>query len=286
MELKAVDDGPFNVKVNITSPDQIRIFKNEETRLRAQLVDMIKRSGANVLISQTKMADKFADQLSRQGVFAMQFVSPEDFEEAARATGATIVATANQLQKENLGTAKKLEVDKIGPEDIVILRCHRGATLLLRGSSPELVQEMEKIVTRALLILKHSRSSSKVVPGGGAIFVELALQLRRNALAFEGREQFVISSYADALEKVPECLSRNYGFDPIDIMIKLRNHHSSGRQAMGVGEDGCVEMYEANIVELSAVNRTNIHRAFELVSLLLRIDDCFYVKDIPKFHKQ
>jgi chaperonin GroEL (HSP60 family) len=286
MELKAVDDGPFNVRVNITSQDQIRIFKNEEARLRAQLVDTIKRSGASVLISQTKMANKFADQLSRQGIFAMHSVSPEDFQEAARSTGATIVATAYQLQKEDLGTAKKLEVDKIKPEEIVILHSNRGATLLLRGSSPELVQEMEKVVKRALLILKHSRSSSKVVPGGGAIFVELASQLRRYALAFEGREQFVISSYADALEKVPECLSRNYGFDPIDIMIKLRNDHSSGRQTMGVGENGPVDMFEANIVELSAVNKTNIHRAFELVSLLLRIDDCFYVKEIPKFHKQ
>src|SRR5437899_11994450 len=74
--------------------------------------------------------------------------------------------------------------------------------------------------------------------------------------------------------------------DPIDMMIQLRNHHASGQQAMGVGEQGCVDMYDANIIELGSVNRANIHRAYELVSLLLRIDDCFYVKDIPKFHKQ
>jgi archaeal chaperonin len=286
MELKAVDEGPFNVKVNITTRGEIQLFKNEEIRLRARLVEMIKASGANVLICRTKMADQFSDRLSRQGIFAMHFVGPEDFEEAARASGATIVASADQLQREDLGAAKKLEVDKIKPEDIVILHCDRGATLLLRGSTPELLQELEKTVRRALLILKHSRSNPKVVPGGGAVFVELASQLRRYALTFEGRDQFVIGSFADALEEIPECLSRNYGLDPVDLLIQLRNHHSNGHQAMGVGEEGCVDMYDANVIELGSVCRANIHRAYELVSLLLRIDDCFYVKDIPKFHKQ
>jgi chaperonin GroEL (HSP60 family) len=286
LELKAKDEGPFSAKLNITSQGQIQLFKSEEARLRALLVELVKMSGANVLIARAKIDDRVSDQLSRQGIFALHLVDAQDFEAAAKATGATIVSDADQLEKEDLGIARKLEVDKIKPDDVVILYCDGGATLLLRGSSPELIQELEKTVKRALLILKHSRSNPKVVPGGGAILVELASQLRRYALTFEGREQFVISSFADALEKIPECLSRNYGLDPIDMMIQLRNHHTNGQQAMGVGENGCVDMYEANVIELASVNRANVHRAFELVSLLLRIDDCFYVKDTPKFHKQ
>jgi len=286
LELKSVDEGPFSAKLNITSEEQIHIFKSEEARLRLHLADMVKMSGANVLICRSKMADRTCDQLSREGIFAMHFLAADEFEAAANATGGTIVGNADQLRKEDLGTARRLEVEKIKPDDIVILHCDRGATLLLRGSSPEVVQELEKTVKRALLILKHSRSNPKVVPGGGAILIELASQLRRYALTFEGREQFVIGSFADALEKIPECLSRNYGLDPIDMMIQLRNQHTNGQQAMGVGENGCVDMYEANVIELASVNRANVHRAFELVSLLLRIDDCFYVKDIPKFHKQ
>jgi len=286
LELKSKDEGPFSVKLNITSREQIQQFRSEENRLRTLLVDGVKTAGANVLICRSKIDDRLSDQLSRQGIFAMQMVDHQDFEAAARATGGSIVSDADQLEKEDLGIARKLEVDKIKPDDIVILHCDGGATMLLRGSSPELVQELEKTVKRALLILKHSRSNPKVVPGGGAILVELASQLRKYALTFEGREQFVLGSFADALEKVPECLSRNYGLDPIDVMIQLRNHHASGQQAMGVGENGCVDMFDTNIIELGSVNRANVHRAFELVSLLLRIDDCFYVKDIPKFHKQ
>ena len=286
LELKSKDEGPFSVKLNITSREQIHLFKSEESRLRTLSVDRVKKTGANVLMCRSKIDDRLSDQFSRQGIIVVQLVDYQDFEAAAKATGGAIVSNVDQLEKEDLGIAKKLEVDKIKPDDVVILHCDRGATLLLRGSSPELVKELEKIVKRALLILKHSRSNPKVVPGGGAVLVELASQLRRYALTFEGREQFVIGSFADALEKIPECLSRNYGFDPIDMMIQLRNHHTNGQQGMGVGENGCIDMYKANVIELASVNRANVHRAFELVSLLLRIDDCFYVKDIPKFHKQ
>jgi chaperonin GroEL (HSP60 family) len=286
MELKAIDEGPFAAKLNITSQEQIQQFRSEEARLRAHFVNMVESTGANLLICRAKMADRFCDQLSRQGIFATHFVDPADFEAAAKATGATIVANADQLKREDLGIAKRLEVGKIKPDDIVILQCDNAATLLLRGSTPELLVELEKTVKRALLILKHARTNPEVLPGGGAMFVELAVRLRRFALTFEGKDQFVIGSFADALEKVPECLSRNYGLDPIDMMIQLRNHHSNGLMAMGVGEQGPVDMYKENVIELGIVNRANIHRAYELVSLLLRIDDCFYVKDIPKFHRQ
>jgi len=286
LELKSKDEGPFSAKLNVTSREQIQLFKSEESRLRTLLVDRVKEAGANVLICRSRIDSRLSDQLSRRGILAVLLVDHQDFEAAAKATGGAIVSNVDQLEKEDLGIARKLEVGKIKPDDIVILHCDGGATLLLRGSSPELVQELEKTVKRALLILKHSRSNPKVVPGGAAVFVELASQLRRYALTFEGRDQFVIGSFADALEKIPECLSRNYGFDPIDMMIQLRNHHTNGQQGMGVGENGCIDMYKANVIELASVNRANVHRAFELVSLLLRIDDCFYVKEIPKFHKQ
>src|SRR5438093_3648000 len=238
LELKSKDEGPFSVKLNVTSREQIHLFKSEESRLRTLLVDRVKKSGANVLICRSMIDSRLSDQLSRQGILAVLLVDHQGFEAAAKATGGAIVSSVDQLEKEDLGIARKLEVGKIKSDDIVILHCDRGATLLLRGSSPELVQELEKTVKRALLILKHSRSNPKVVPGGAAVFVELASQLRRYALTFEGRDQFVIGSFADALEKIPECLSRNYGFDPIDMMIQLRNHHTNGQPGIELVENG------------------------------------------------
>ena len=289
MEIKPLElidkkQGPLSMTINIGS-GQLQGFVTEESRLRTRLVEKVKAAGANVLISRAKLTDRISDRLSREGIFAVEMVDQKDIDEVARATGARIVADINDISENDVGTAEKVEVDKIPPEDVVMLQCEGTATLLLRGSSPELVKELEKTTKNALLVLKHARTMPRVLPGGGAIFVELALQLRRFALTFSGRKQLAVSAFADALETIPKWLSTNFGLDPIDTMIQLRTYHSNGLASMGVGEQGCADMSEANIVELVAINKATIRRTFEVASLLLKIDDYFYVKDLPIFHK-
>ncbi len=223
-EQLAIDEGPFNAKLSVTEPGQLHQFKSEESALRARMVQRVKSAGANVLLCGSKIDERVADGLSREGIFALEMVEQKSFEEVARVTGAKIAGTVDFLVKEDIGVAKLLEVDKIPPEKIAILHCDGAATLLLRGSSPEIVQELEKIVRKGLLVLKHSRARSKVVPGGGAGFVELALRLRSFALGFSGKQQSIF--------------------------------------------------------------KTTLWRTLEVASLLLKIDDYFYVKDLPMVHKQ
>ncbi len=286
LELKMPAEGAFSIKLNITSQGQIQAFKSEESRIRVRLVERVKSLGANVLICPTGIDAKISDLLSRRGIFALHMVDHEEFQAVAKATGATVVGEVDGLEAKDLGVANRLELDRIEPDEIVILGCDNGATLMLRGSSPELVNELEKLSKNAILMLKHVRSNPKVIPGGGAIFVELALRLRAFALTFPGREQFVINSFADALEKIPECLSTNNGLDSIETLMQLRGHHSNGKVGMGVGDQGCTDLLDAKLVELASVNKATLRRAYEVTALLLRIDGCVYVKDLPFFHKQ
>ena len=285
-EQLAIDEGPFNAKLNVTKAGQLLQFKSEESALRAQMVQKVKAAGANVLLCGSKIDERVADGLSREGIFALEMIEKRDFDEVARVTGARIAGTVDYLAKEDVGAAKLLEVDKIPPEKIAILHCEGAATLLLRGSTPETLQELEKIVRKGLLVLKHARARSKVVPGGGAVFVELAIRLRAFALGFSGKQQLAVNGFADALETVPNWLAFNFGLDPIDIMIELRGHHLGHQTGFGVGEGGCADMYQASVVELASIFKTTLWRTLEVASLLLKIDDYFYVKDRPMFHKQ
>jgi len=110
--------------------------------------------------------------------------------------------------------------------------------------------------------------------------------LRAFALGFSGKQQLAVKAFADALETVPKWLAFNFGLDPIDIMTELRGHHSSGKTSVGVGELGCADMYKENVVELASIFKTTLWRTLEVASLLLKIDDYFYVKDLPMVHKQ
>jgi chaperonin GroEL (HSP60 family) len=272
----AIDEGPFNAKLSVTEPGQLRQFKSEESALRARMVQRVKSAGANVLLCGSKIDERVADGLSREGIFALEMVEKKDFDEVSRVIGARIAGSVDYLVKDDIGVAKMLEVDKIPPEGIAILHCEGAATLLLRGSSPEIVQELEKVVRKGLLVLKHSRTRSKVVPGGGAVF----------ALRFSGKQQLAVDAFADALETIPKWLAFNFGLDPIDVMTQLRGQHSNNQTSMGVGEGGCADMYRANVVELASVFKSTLWRTLEVTSLLLKIDDYFYVKDLPMIHKQ
>jgi chaperonin GroEL (HSP60 family) len=286
LELKMRGEGPFPVKLNITNQTQMRMFLAEEGRMRSRIVEKLKALGVRALFCRGKIEQRIASSLGREGIFAAQLVDQEDLDALEKACGATTVGDVNLLTTEDLGRARKLEASKLGPDEIVVLHCDRGASFLLRGSSPELLQELEKVVKNALLILKHSLTNPRVVPGAGALFMHISSRLRKAALDYPGREQLVIGAFADALEQVPRCLARNSGLDPLDAMVELRRQHLEGRSWTGITEEGLVGVCGQELVELASVNKATIMRACDIAALLLRIDHYFYVKELPLVHKQ
>src|SRR5207253_7413785 len=109
-EQLAIDEGPFNAMLSVTEPGQLRKFKSEETALKARMVQRVKSAGANVLLCGSKIDERVADGLSREGIFALEMVEQKSFDEVARVTGARIAGAVDFLVKEDIGVAKLLEV--------------------------------------------------------------------------------------------------------------------------------------------------------------------------------
>jgi archaeal chaperonin len=286
LEQLAIGEGPFPTRLNVTEPGQLRQYKAEERILRDKMVEKVKDTGANVLLCGHKIDERVADKLGRAGIFALEMFNKHDFDEISRVTGAKVAGTVNLLSKEDLGSAKSLEVDKIPPERIVIIYADGVATILLRGSSPELVQELEKIVKKGILVVKHSMARPKVVAGGGAVFEELALRMKAFAVKFSARQQLAVRAFGEAMETIPKLLAINRGLDPIDTITQLRSEHAEHRSWMGVGDQGCTDVRTTSVVELASIVKTTLWRALEVASLLLKVDDYFYVKNRALFHKQ
>jgi len=286
LESKMKGEGRFPTKLTITHGGQLPMFKSAENRMREEFAEKAQAIGVEVLLCRSKIDERVADKLARKGIFALQMVDQEDLEAVAKATGARIVADVDHLTTEDLGAAQAVEVDTEEPNGLTVLKCGRGCSLLLRGSSPERLDELEKIAKRGLLILKHSRADPKVVPGGGAIYVPLANRLRDYARRFPGREQLAIESFANALEKIPECLSSNLGLNKVDTMIRLHARHANGESMAGVADLEYLASPDAYPIELTSVNKATIRRAYEVTSLLLRVDSYFSVKDLPLVHKK
>lgn len=286
LEVKMKGEGRFPISLEIDDPGKMRAFKEEEARINLEILEQIKRSGANVLLCRQTIRDEIKGGLARAGIFALMSLDQDDMDAVSAATGARIVGDIEDLSEDALGSAAKLTVDKIEPEKIAILSGCDGATLLLRGNTSQVLDDLEKMVSNSVTVLKEALDDRRVVVGGGAVEMVMSQELRQHSLKFKGKEQLAIQYFADSLEHIPQCLARNNGFNPLDAMIQLRSSHAKGFTSFGICEQGCDDMTRAEVEDSVRVKSSVIQRAYDVAVLMLRIDDLISAKAIPKFHKQ
>lgn len=100
--------------------------------------------------------------------------------------------------------------------------------MILRGGSEQFLEETERSLHDAIMIVRRTIQNDAVVAGGGAIEMELSKMLRDHSRTIAGKEQLLIGSIAKALEIIPRQLCDNAGFDATNILNKLRQKHAQG----------------------------------------------------------
>ncbi len=268
----------MDAKIEITAPDQMKAFLDEEERMLREMVDKIKASGANVLFCQKGIDDLAQHYLAKEGILAVRRVKESDMKKLASATGGKILTTLEEIKPEDLGSAGLVEERKIGGDNMIFVEnCKnpKAVTILLRGGTEHVVDELERGMTDATRVVACAVEDGKYVAGGGATEVELALRLRDYAATVGGREQLAIQAFADALEVIPRALAENAGLDPIDTLVGLRSAHEQGNKYHGLdvykGEPA--NMLDANVVEPLRIKTQAISSATEAATMILRIDD-------------
>jgi archaeal chaperonin len=141
-------------------------------------------------------------------------------------------------------------------------------------------------VKNVVRLFRNAKKDARTVPGGAAIYMQIAAHLKEYALTFPGKEQVAIETFAEVLEQIAGSLIRNYGLSWSKSLPELRSYHARGLHTMGVAESGCVDMDKLGIRELASTPRAAIRRANDVTTLLLRVDEYFYVRELAMVHKQ
>jgi thermosome len=283
-----IEKTEFDAKINIESPEQMKLFLDEEERMLKEMVDKIAEVGANVVFCEKGIDDVALHFLAKKGILAVKNVSSSDMEKLAKATGGKIVASVKDLTADALGEVKVVEEVKIGEDKLVYTReCKnpRAVTIVIRGGTEHVVDEAERSLHDALCVVRNAIEDGKFVPGGGAPEAEVAKHLRDYAVKVGGREQLAIEAFAEAVETVPLTLAENAGLDPIDIMVTLRaKHESTDTPSYGVDVfSGKIrDMLELKVVEPLRVKQQVIKSATEAANMILKIDDLIAAKGIEK----
>src|SRR5579863_5190267 len=275
LEIKKTE---FDAKINISDPAQIQQFLDEETRMLKDMVDKVSQSGANVLVCQKGIDDIAQHYLSKAAILSVRRVKESDMVKLAKATGARIVTGLDGLTKADLGRADLVEERKVEEDKWTFVEgCKnpKAMTIFVRGGSQRVIDEVERSMHDAIMVVKDVLQNPAIVAGGGAIEEELSGRLMKWSATLQGREQLAAQKFAEALDSIPMALAVNAGFDPIDIQGDLREKHGAGKLWVGVDVlgKGTRDMFEKDVIEPVAVKQQIIKSATECACMLLRIDD-------------
>jgi thermosome len=274
-----IEKTEFSAEIRIRDPNQMKAFLDQENKMLKEMVNKIKASGANAVFCQKGIDDMTQHFLAKEGILAARRVKQSDMEKLVRATSGRMITNLDDLRSEDLGEAGVVEERKIGEDKMVFVeKCKdpRSVAVLIRAGLERMVDEAERAITDALSVVSDVIENNKIVPGGGAVEVEAAKELREYATKVGGREQLAIEAFADSVEIIPKTLAENAGLEPIDIVVELRSaHDKKDGQSMGINVfNGKVEnMQENGVVEPVIVKEQAVKSAAESASMILRIDD-------------
>ena len=277
-----IEKTEFDSKIAIETPDQMQGYLDQEEQMLRDMARKVKDSGITVLFCQKGIDDMVQHFLSREGILASRRLKKSDMEALAKATGAKVVSSVEQLSKEDAGYADLVEERKISDDKMIFVEgCKnpKAISIIIRGGTERIVDEAERSIHDALCVVKDVVQKPMIVAGGGASEIETARLLRDFAEKLAGRERLAVVAFADALEVIPITLAVNSGMDPIDAISEMQSEHAKGKKWVGV--DGhlnkVADLFEINVIEPMVVKAQSIKSATEAATLLLKIDDIIAV---------
>lgn len=274
-----IEKTEFDAKISIDRPEQMTMFLEEEGRMIRTMTDKIGSVGANIVFCQKGIDDIALDYLAKAEIAAVKRVKESDLNALAKATGARVVTNLDDLSPKDLGYAQNVEERRVETDKWVFVeKCKnpKAVSILIRGGSERVVDEAERSMHDALMVVKDVVQKPAIVAGGGSPEAYVSQKLRTWAASVSGREHYAILAFADAIESIPVTLAENGGMDVIDTLTGIRSMQASTNNpwiGVDVKELKVADMRKKNIIEPLAVKEQILKSATETTTMLLRIDD-------------
>lgn len=275
LELKAERD---NAEIRVNNVKEYQKVVDAEWTILYDKLEKIYKSGANVVLSKLPIGDVATQYFADRDMFCAGRVPDEDLKRTMKACGGAVMTTVSDISESVLGTSDHFEEKQIGSERFNLFQgCPnaRTSSIILRGGSEQFLEETERSLHDAIMIVRRTIQNDSVVAGGGAIEMELSKMLRDYSRTIAGKEQLLIGSIAKALEIIPRQLCDNAGFDATNILNKLRQKHAQGNCWHGVDiiKEHIADNFEACVWEPSVIKINALTAASEAACMILSVDE-------------
>ncbi|XP_055522280.1 T-complex protein 1 subunit eta [Leucoraja erinacea] len=275
LELKAEKD---NAEVRVANVEDYQAIVDAEWSILYDKLEKVHLSGAKVVLSKLPIGDVATQYFADRDLFCAGRVPEEDLKRTMMACGGSIQTSINAMTDDVLGQCEQFEEAQVGSERYNFFTgCPKAktCTILLRGGSEQFMDETERSLHDAIMIVRRAIKNDSVVAGGGAIEMEISKYLRDYSRTIPGKVQLLIGAYAKALEVIPRQLCDNAGFDATNILNKLRAKHAQGGVWYGVdvNNEDIADNFEACVWEPAIVRINALTAASEAACLILSVDE-------------
>jgi thermosome len=273
-----IEKTEFDAKISIESPEQMQKFLDEENSVLKSMVDKISSAGANVVVCQKGIDDMAQHYLAKAGILAVRRAKESDMNNLAKSTGGKVLANVEDLAADDLGHAQLVQERKIESDKWVFIEgCKnpKAVSILVRGGSQRVIDEAERSVHDAIMVVKDVLEYPYVLVGAGAPEGVVSQGLREWSGSLSGRPQLAAEKFADSVERVAMVLAENAGMDPLDTQVQLRAKASSAKPRFGIDviNGKVADMAAKGIYEPLKVKEQVINAATEAACMILHVDD-------------
>lgn len=282
--------------VLIKNADELLNYNKSEERKMEEMIEGIASCGANVVVSNgsvSEMAQHFCDKFN---LMVIKMQSKFDLRRICLATGATAVVRIGPCTPEELGFCSCVEVREIAGRKLLVFDQKLDedtsvATIVIRASTQNVLNDVERAVDDGVNAVKTLFNDPRLLPGGGAVELELSKRLKAYADEVQGLDQYAIRKFGEAFEVIPRTLAENSGCDPTSIMHKLNaSHIAPGTENVGFDIEECVprDSAAAGVYDIYATKLNALRLAVDAAVTVLRVDQIVMSKPAggPKPPKQ
>jgi len=264
--------------IDVSSPEAVDAVRESRDGYYEGALQAVCDSGADVVVCSGHLDGGPLATFADAGILALHEVKDEKFDRVQAAIGGDVVMP-DGVADATLGHSGRVTVTDLGSgsiKGVLFADCPDTdlASVLVNAGTATGGDLTKRILKQGIGTLESAYTDPRVIPGGGAAELVGARGVGELATETSGKERLAVDAFADALEVPVAQLIRNSGYDPLDVLPRLRSEHGAGDRdaALDVDTGGLTSAYETGIIEPIGIKRLALDIATEFTMSVLRTD--------------
>lgn len=264
----------------LKNADDLLNYNKSEEKNMEETIAAIAATGAKLVISHGAVSELAQHYLDKFGIMVVKIMSKFELRRICGAMGATAVIRLAPPSPEELGEVSMVEVVEIAGRKVIKFVQDQNedttvATVIVRASTENVANDVERALDDGIHSIRALTSDGRLLPGAGAVELELSKRIKEYADEVKGLDQYGIRMFGQSFDVVPRTLAENSGQDPSSTMHALHaSHEAAGTENLGFDIDECVpvDSVKAGVFDIYVSKLNALRLAVDAAITVLKVD--------------